>query len=219
MEMSLPTAILAFLANTAVFIVLAGVLTRAFTGTPVAESYALIGLRFEAGWKRELLMGAGIGVLIPFIQLAVIAGTALVVSWAGGGDVSTVVRDYYASIAESPIGRAGVPAKLLVALVMVAAVGVGEELFFRGMVQTLLGRKVGKGAALILTALVFTAMHGFYLLPGAAALASAMALFTVALIFGYLRQRSDRLFTSIAAHGIGNAIVYTVGANLVYSSL
>jgi membrane protease YdiL (CAAX protease family) len=216
MEMELSTAVVAFLANTVVFVLLAGGLTGVMAGVRFADSYRFIGLRADEHWRGQLRLGVAVGLAIPLLQLVVIAAVAWLLSLAGL-EVTAVLRDYYGAIAESPIGRSGVGGKVLVATLMLFAVSLGEELFFRGMLQTLLEQRFGGPAGLLITAVVFTLMHGFYLLPGGAAVASAVALFTVAIVLGLLKQRTGTLLASVAAHGVGNAIVYTIGANLVHS--
>ena len=83
-------------------------------------------------------------------------------------------------------------------LVMAAIPALGEELFFRGILQTVLGEKLNRHLAVWITAFIFSAIHlqfyGFFprFLLGAA--------------LGYLFLFSGSIWASIVAHFINNAL-------------
>jgi membrane protease YdiL (CAAX protease family) len=81
------------------------------------------------------------------------------------------------------------------ALLISAAVGVGEEVVFRGALQPRLG--------VVLTSLIFAATHVQYQLPGVA------MIFLLSLALGVLRRRSSTSFTA-CVHGF-----YDLGAFLL----
>ena len=83
-------------------------------------------------------------------------------------------------------------------LVMAIVPAVGEELFFRGILQTVLGEKMNRHYAVWITAFIFSAIHlqfyGFVprLLLGA--------------VLGYLFLFTGSIWASIAAHFINNML-------------
>ncbi len=89
---------------------------------------------------------------------------------------------------------------LLITLILVAIVpAVGEELFFRGIVQQLLHNKTGKHLAVWLAALIFSAIHfQFYGFIPRTLLGALM---------GYLLVWSGSLWYPIIAHFVNNATV------------
>ena len=88
---------------------------------------------------------------------------------------------------------------------MVAFVGLGEELLFRGLVQRDMMNLLGWKWGLLGASLMFMVMHltwrsipelGFTLFAG--------------LLFGYLYHRTGSLVAPIIAHGVGNTILVAV---------
>ncbi|MCB9071125.1 MAG: CPBP family intramembrane metalloprotease [Prevotellaceae bacterium] len=83
-------------------------------------------------------------------------------------------------------------------LVMAVMPAFGEELFFRGILQTVLGEKLNRHLSVWITAFIFSAIHlqfyGFLprLLLGA--------------VLGYLFLYSGSIWASIVAHFINNAL-------------
>ncbi|MFQ3567182.1 MAG: type II CAAX endopeptidase family protein [Aggregatilineales bacterium] len=81
---------------------------------------------------------------------------------------------------------------LPIALVVSIAVGIGEEVFFRGALQTVFG--------LWLTSIYFALLHTQYTLTPA-----SISIFVVALLLGWLRQRRNTT-TTIIAHACYNFV-------------
>jgi membrane protease YdiL (CAAX protease family) len=94
----------------------------------------------------------------------------------------------------------GVTSWTVVVLMTVVGAPFFEELFFRGLVQGALTRRVGATPALFITALGFAFIH----VTDEGVLAPIL-LFPVALILGYLRKRSGRLAPGMVAHAMFNA--------------
>jgi uncharacterized protein len=90
---------------------------------------------------------------------------------------------------------------LLIALTVVGA-PIVEELFFRGLVQGAFTRRVGATPAIFITALGFALIHvtdeGIF---------APLILLPMALILGYLKQRTGRLAPGMVAHAVFNASV------------
>lgn len=87
-------------------------------------------------------------------------------------------------------------------LVLVALVGIGapivEEIYFRGLIQTVLISRLGVAAGIVVGALVFGAAHGQPL--------QFPALFTFGIVLGWLAHRYRRLGPAIAAHVAFNSL-------------
>jgi membrane protease YdiL (CAAX protease family) len=82
--------------------------------------------------------------------------------------------------------------------VLTFASACGEELFFRGLLQRGLVRRIGAPGGVALAALAFGAAHGDWL-HGAAA-------FLLGLFLGALAQRADSIRPAIAAHAANNGL-------------
>lgn len=88
---------------------------------------------------------------------------------------------------------------LLNLVVMALLPAAAEELFFRGLIQRIIGKRYNMHIAIWLTAIIFSAVHlqftGFVprLLLGA--------------MLGYMMQWSSRLYVPIAAHFVNNATI------------
>ena len=83
-------------------------------------------------------------------------------------------------------------------LVMAAIPALGEELFFRGILQTVLGEKFNRHLAVWITAFIFSAIHlQFY---------GFLPRFLLGAALGYLFLFSGSICASIVAHFINNAL-------------
>lgn len=83
-------------------------------------------------------------------------------------------------------------------LVMAAIPALGEELFFRGILQTVLGEKLNRHLAVWITACIFSAIHlQFY---------GFLPRFLLGAALGYLFLFSGSIWASIVAHFINNAL-------------
>ena len=83
-------------------------------------------------------------------------------------------------------------------LVMAAIPALGEELFFRGILQTVLGEKLNRHLAVWITAFIFSVIHlQFY---------GFLPRFLLGAALGYLFLFSGSIWASIVAHFINNAL-------------
>jgi len=110
------------------------------------------------------------------------------------------------------VALAGIPLMLLV-------VGPGEELLFRGVIQTTLTEEFSTPAAVALASAAFAPAHiGAYVGSGASAAAVAVSisvLFVPSLVFGAVYEYTDNLVVPALAHGLYNA---TLLAAVVFGS-
>ncbi len=165
-------------------------------------SPASIGL-VRTGWRRDLARGLAIGL----VGMAV----GLVVAWAAGGLVPRLRFDPAKTVWKAALG-----------LGAAAAIGVGEEVLFRGVLLRRLGLDLGRIAGLVATTAIYAAVHairasGADAMPGPGAgfervaalfepLASGRALPSVAGLVGFgfvlaaARLRTGTLWTAIGIH-------------------
>ncbi len=90
-------------------------------------------------------------------------------------------------------------------LYMTIFVGIGEELLFRGIVQSKLAAQFGARWGLVIASIMFGVMHLTW-----RSVPELGFTFAAGLAFGYLYQRTGSLTASIAAHGIGNTVLVAV---------
>ena len=92
-----------------------------------------------------------------------------------------------------------VPLTLLAnAVVMVIVPAVGEELFFRGVIQGLLNQKVNHHFSIAITAILFAAVHWQPL--------SILPIIFMGVVFGYVRHWTKSIWIPIALHFINNGV-------------
>ena len=156
------------------------------SGRSVVDQY---GLR----WERRDLLGLPVGVASQLVMVPLIY---LVVFWLfDRQDVSEAARSL-TDRANDPVG----------VFLLVVVVGVGapvfEELFFRGLLLPAIADRLGNAAGLVLSSLVFGAVHFQVLqLP---------ALVAFGLVAGTSRLVTGRLVAPILAHVGFNVVTLAV---------
>jgi membrane protease YdiL (CAAX protease family) len=144
---------------------------------------------------RWLLLGLAGGVLAWLVNRAIIIGYVLI-----SGDSSNP------QAAIVPGATGGAIALVLTLLCGAVLVPIGEELLFRGVVTTALGR-YGAWVAVLVSALVFALAHGVSIvLPAAVVLGVLNAL---------MLRRSGSVWPGVVAHGVNNALVFGLTAILL----
>lgn len=176
----------------------------------LAASVTIILVRrlWPAAWSH----GAppGLGLTRPgrplFYLAAVVLGLALPI--AGGWLTRWIAHGHEVTQDVKQIGgAASLALRLPLALVVVSVGPLVEELLFRGALLSALLRRMGSGAAIATSSLVFACVHlpdlGFlwYAVPNLALLAVALA---------WLRLRSGSLWPAVVAHGVNNLLAVTV---------
>ncbi|MDY7102866.1 MAG: CPBP family intramembrane glutamic endopeptidase [Actinomycetota bacterium] len=145
-----------------------------------------LGLRFRlVDLPLGLLLGvaAQVGVLLLYTIVSVVVGEL---------DVSGPAQDL-----TDRASAGGIDLALLMVMIALGAPFV-EELFYRGLLLRSLERRMNARIALVVSAVVFGAVHGQVLqLPG---------LIVVGLVFGWAAQRWERLGPSIVGHMVFNSI-------------
>lgn len=84
-------------------------------------------------------------------------------------------------------------------------VGIGEELMFRGLLQTTMEKIMPKWQALLIVNFLFGAMHIGWLNP-----VEIIFAYSAGMIFGILAYYYDSLISPITAHTLGNIVLFSI---------
>ncbi|WP_422935372.1 type II CAAX prenyl endopeptidase Rce1 family protein [Sinomonas sp. P47F7] len=173
-------------------------LAVSFWGEGFVRALAELGLRFR---PLDLLWGLGIGCLVRAIDAIV----RLVVT----GSTGLVQQPTLSAIGSPPLDTIawGIVAPVIVAPLL-------EEIYFRGLLQRALADtfatfgKIAKWVtAVVLTSVVFAAVHALLLLPTPGdALLAGIATFVFALAAGTTAAATGRLGGAIVGHVVFNGL-------------
>lgn len=157
-----------------------------------AARYKGNGMRQDFGLAIQLgdiPIGLGVGIAAQYLIVPLVYVPLRLLVHFNAEDISKPARDI-TDRASGPVG--------VILLVLIVGIGapIVEEIFFRGLLQRSLIRKVGPAWGIGLTAVIFGAVHFEPLQFPALALAGAA--------FGILAYRSGRLGPSIVAHMLFN---------------
>jgi hypothetical protein len=144
----------------------------------------------------DIPVGLGAGLLtqvavIPALYYGLFFPLLEALGWDGDRDLSAEARE----LTDKATDAVGV---VLLVLVVVVLAPVIEELFFRGLLLRSLERRVGRWGALIISSLVFGAVHLQAL--------QFLALTVIGLVLGWLTQHFGRLGPAIWAHVAFNGV-------------
>jgi uncharacterized protein len=162
---------------------------------------ALFATRPASCWKAELRLGPGGGGLIAIggvLLSLLIAGFAALVSAAVG-----LVRMGFTERASAGLALVAPGQVAWVVVVLGLMPSIGEEIFFRGFMQTELAKRMSRRRALVLSSLTFALLH---LDPR-----QLVASLPLGLWWGHLSDRTGSIRPAIAAHAACN-VVATVAA-------
>ena len=157
------------------------------------RSWSAFGVRATT-W-RWLLLGAAGGVVGWLVNRVIVVGYVL-----ASGDTSNPQEGFLPGVT----GAFGTFALMM--LLGAVVVPIGEELLFRGVVTTALGR-YGAWVAVLGSALVFALAHGVSIVLPAA--------FVLGVINAMLLRRSGSVWPGVVAHGVNNALVFGLTAILL----
>lgn len=94
---------------------------------------------------------------------------------------------------------------LAVAVVMVGAVALVEEVLFRGVLQRVVQDRLGRWAGVVLASVVYGATFSAYATP-----ASLLAAGAVGLVLGVVYELTDDLALTVLVHGTANVLLFGV---------
>ena len=175
------------------------------------------------GWRWPGGRAAWLGYLLP-IGYGLFAYAII---WATGmGKLSTEI---YLPYARRVIGLPEAPDAAIIAMMLVlqlsmgfvlnVAMGLGEEIGWRGFLGPRLVRRFGFGAGVLFTGLIWAAWHYpvlFWLnFPGEPPRPFAMACFTIMVtglsyVYAWLRETTGSVWTAAILHGSHNAVISLV---------
>lgn len=129
---------------------------------------------------KFVIAGAFIGVFTGWVEFVVLRPEPTFPSF----EVSHLLTDY---------------------IYMTFFVGLGEEMLFRGIIQTDLQRALGRRTGLLLTAYLFGIMHMSWRSPVELLFATLSGY-----LLGYIYNRTNSLVMPISLHGINNTVLVGV---------
>jgi membrane protease YdiL (CAAX protease family) len=178
---------------------------------PATGAFPLLGaLQLSAyDWKGGLILALFFGASLPLVGLAVRGLPTLSEQSASNRHVSSLVLFLGIAIM---LAAATLPYTRIVASILYAMlfVGLGEELLFRGYIQTRVTQAFGRprqvlgvqcGWGLIVAALLFGLSHVFSP-SNPFHMAWGLWTFAFGLVCGYLREKSGNIVASAVAHGV-----------------
>ena len=178
---------------------------------PATGAFPLLGALHLSpyDWKGGLILALFFGVSLPLVGVAVRKMPTLHEQSASNRHVTGLLLFLAIVIM---LAAAALPYSRIVANLLYAMffVGLGEELLFRGYIQTRLNQAFGKprqmlgvryGWGLIVAALLFGLSHVFSP-SNPFQLAWGLWTFVFGLVCGYLRAKSGNIVASAVAHGV-----------------
>jgi membrane protease YdiL (CAAX protease family) len=136
-----------------------------------------------------------LGLSFAALLTAVVAGigVSLALSSLSGGVPATMEAIVRAGSDEARLPTATALTWALIVIRLVALTGTAEELLFRGALYSWLRRRTSVSISIAITALLFTAEHGYYpiLIP---------LVLSYGLAAGWIRHRTSSTATTIAMH-------------------
>ena len=93
---------------------------------------------------------------------------------------------------------------------LVVGAPVAEEVFFRGLLQRSLVRRIGVAPGIVLAAVLFGLAHAMVDIDGWTVVALVLALSAFGAVLGILAHRTRRLGTSLVAHGVFNLVTVLI---------
>lgn len=155
-------------------------------------------------WDMPQLPGLGFAPARP----ALIYGLALVLGImmpiVGGMLTQWLAQGHEVSQDIKLLGsHISMPLRLPLALLVVSVGPLVEELLFRGVLLSALGRHVGSGWAIVISAALFACVH----LPDLSFLWYALPnLALLGLVLGWLRVQSGSIWPAVFSHGVNNLL-------------
>ena len=180
-------------------------LVTLLAGVP-ASSLALIAIAFVAGGRpsgltlplcRGRIVGRGLAIVVlgTLALSQALESLTILLGVGPGPGLDWIAR----TMADAP------PLGVLLAVLVVGVLApVGEELFFRGYLQTRLRRAWSAGPAIVATALAFGVIHGE---PVHGVLAFALGLY-----LGLLTERAESVVPAIICHAANNSVSVVLSA-------
>ena len=149
-------------------------------------------------------------------------GIGIAVGFGGlfvAGFVAAILRHFFPGVGGTPLVPAHVSYAYATTVAVLACVGapVIEELFFRGVVQSVLTRTLGTAAAIVAQAVLFALAHFQLGMSINDAIVKCGTVMVLGLVLGWMRAHTGRLGTGMFAHATNNTIVTLLSFALLAS--
>jgi membrane protease YdiL (CAAX protease family) len=143
--------------------------------------------------RRPTARQLGLSLIALVAAVAAGIGVSLAFSSLSGGVPATMQAIVRAGSDEARLPTATALTWALIVIRLVALTGTAEELLFRGAIYSWLRRRASVSVTIVITALLFTAEHGYYpiLIP---------LVLSYGLAAGWIRHRTSSTATTIAMH-------------------
>ena len=170
-------------------------------GLPDGEAWDALGFRAGThGWRRGLL----VGLLAAAVVIPLSYGMEAAVEYAlahhlvpAGQILREMARNADAGTYVKEIGRSPLAVALAVLVIGILA-PIGEEVFFRGFAYRILRQRCGVAGGIILSGILFGAIHG-----------NPLALIPISLMgiaLAVLRERTGSLIAPLTVHCVNNCL-------------
>lgn len=179
----------------------------------LVQGIALMGVGY-AYLRRQGGTLAGIGVRLPSLRQLGVAVGAFVLSIVYLIAASQVVQFFGAETAENNVVQMGMKNPEVLLWLIPGAyifIGPGEELLFRGVIQTRIREVFPPVAGVVVASVIFVAVHLpalSYGAPLSAKLTSLLVLMGPSLILGASYEYTDNLVVPILIHGSYDALLF-----------
>ncbi|MFH1768200.1 MAG: CPBP family intramembrane glutamic endopeptidase, partial [Candidatus Omnitrophota bacterium] len=191
---------------------------------PLLWQIGLKGKRLDSlGLKRQRLNQSIIIGIISGIVLGLLGGTILKAAAISGYSFSGINRlninfglikmafPLDKELSYILLTKSASPLGALTYLVFsVLAIGLGEEIFWRGFIQTKISKHTGKNISLWLTSALFALIHFyiFAILPFVPGIFFIAIIFAAGLIWGHIFRLSGSIWSVAISHGITAFIIW-----------
>ena len=142
--------------------------------------------------RHHLWLGIGSAVLL------------YLVFWLGKAILTALLPFASAEIADMYAKRSDL-SPLTIALLLLAVTGPAEEIYWRGLLQRVLVRRIGPMVGLFLASLIYALVHIWTL-----NLSLMLGAFTAGLVWGWLFLVERSLVPVIVSHSLWSAVVFVV---------
>lgn len=179
----------------------------------LVQGIALMGVGYAYLRRRGITLGS-VGVRLPSLRdLGVVVG-AFVLSMVYLVVASQIIQLFGAQTAENNVVSLGLENPVILLWLIPGAyifIGPGEELLFRGVIQTRIREVFPPAAGVVVASIIFAGIHLPALSIGAplsAKLTSLVVLMGPSLILGATYEYTDNLVVPILIHGSYDALLF-----------
>ncbi|MFC2107465.1 lysostaphin resistance A-like protein [Bacteroidota bacterium] len=145
---------------------------------------------FRSGTLKKIFWGIVSAVILYFV-------------FYFGNTITRYLFDFAGQGIEQVYGFKGSAAPIRIVLLMLVIIGPGEEIFWRGVLQRNLEKRMGKWAGFIIGTIIYTGVHVF---TGNVML--IVAALVAGLFWGYMFMRYKSMLMNVVSHTIWDITVF-----------